>query len=208
MAVIENVYFFYTKLASPVPAFNKADSEFVVDCVVDKKTAKEHSKKFPKQKAKEFDNEEFMQKYKTDKVPFPSQDEQYVIKAKKSHTKNGRQTPEKYFPRVILATPEGNVDCTYTTQIGNGSFGKLSYRENSNTYGNFFDLQAILVEKLVEFTGGSGGIAADFGAVKLAEAPEDMKVVQKQSEGFAGKGAKKPEPEPEMDEEDFSDSPF
>jgi hypothetical protein len=205
MAVIDNVYFFYTKIASPVPAFVKTNSEFVVDCVVDKKTAKEYNKKFQKQKAKEIDNDEFKVKYKVDEVPFPDQDEQYVIKSKKNHIKDGRQTPEKYFPRVLLATENGNVDITYDKQVGNGSFGKLSYRETSNDFGVFAELSAILVENLVEY-GGNGGVTADFGAVELKATPDNLKVVQKQEEGVASKSVKKAEPK--VEEEEDIGSPF
>ena len=41
MAILSNVTFFYTKIMNPVPAYNKADSEWSVDVVVDKKTAKQ-----------------------------------------------------------------------------------------------------------------------------------------------------------------------
>jgi hypothetical protein len=208
MAIIDNVYFFYTKIASPVAAFVKTNSEFVVDCVVDKKTAKEYAKKFQKQKPKELDNEEFKAKYKVDEVPFPNQEEQYVIKSKKNHIKDGKQTPEKYFPRVLLATEEGNVDITYEKSVGNNSRGKLSYRETTNDFGTFAELSAILVEDLIEYGGGGGGgVTGDFGAVKLAETPENLKVVQKQEEGVIGKSGKKPAPKVEDDEEGLS-APF
>lgn len=204
MAVIDNVYFFYTKIASPVPAFVKTNSEFVVDCVVDKKTAKEFAKKFQKQKPKEIDNADFLVKYKVDKVPFPEQDEQFVIKSKKNHIKDGKQTPEKYFPRVLQATEDGNVDITYDKQVGNFSKGKLSYRETSNDFGVFSELAAILIEDLVEY-GGAGGVTADFGTVELKATPDNLKVVQKQEDGSAGKGSKAPEPEEEYEDES---SPF
>lgn len=208
MAVIDNAYFFYTKIMSPVPAFVKTNSEFVVDCVVDKKTAKEFSKKFQKQKAKEVDNEEFLTRYKTDKLPFPEQEEQWVIKLKKNHTKEGKVTPSKYFPRVLLATEDGNIDITYDSQIGNFSRGKASYRETTNDFGTFAELSALLVEELVEY--GGVGVTADFGDVQLKAVPESMQVVQKQSDVQA-EAPKKPTKAKQADveiEDSDSISPF
>lgn len=215
MAVLENVTFFYTKIQSPTAAFVKTNSEWVVDCVVDKATAKAHSKQFQKQKAKEIDNDEFMGKYKVDEVPFPDQDEQYVIKLKKNHIKDGKETPSQYRPRVLQVTPEGNVDVTFEKQVGNGSTGKASYRVTENDFGVFCELQSILVDNFVEYTGG-GGVTSDFGNVPLAEVPVSQKVVKKQGEAVAEEKedaaakASKPVKALKVKAEDFdeSNSPF
>jgi hypothetical protein len=190
MAVLNNVVFFYTKIQSPVPAFVKTNSEFVVDCVVDKATAKAYSKQFQKQKAKELDNEEFKEKYKVEEVPFPKQDEQYIIKLKKNHIKDGKQTPDKYRPRVLQATEDGNVDITFEKLVGNGSKGRASYRVTENDFGTFAELQAILVEDLVEYGGGS--VTSDFGDVKLKDVPASQKVVNKQGEADEAEEEEKP----------------
>lgn len=218
MAILNNATFFYTKIQSPVAAFVKTNSEFVVDCVVSKAVAKAFSKEFQKQKAKEVDNDEFLEKYKTETLPFPDQDEQYVIKLKKNHIKDGKQTPEKYRPRVLLATEDGNVDVTFTSLVGNGSTGKASYRVVENSFGTFAELQAILVEDLVEYAGG-GSVTSDFGNVKLAEVPAETRVVAKQGDAdeeevveekpkaVAKKPAAAKKPPVEL-EDDGSDLPF
>ena len=182
MPVINNATFLYTKIQNPVAAFNKLDSEFSVDVVLSKADAKALNKAYPKQKSKEYDNEEFVAKFKID-LPHPDQDEQFVLKLKKSHTKNGRVTPEQYFPRVFLVTPEGNVDKTYDIQVGNGSKGKASYRiKATESYGDFLELQSILVEELVVYTSKGGSVGSDFGVTQLAEVPQGHRVVVKQGE--------------------------
>ena len=211
MPVINNVTFLYTKIQSPVPAFNKVDSEFSVDCVISKADAKALNKEYPKQKSKEYDNDEFKEKFGIE-PPFPNQEEQFVLKLKKSHTKGGKVTPEKYFPRVFVATPEGNVDKTYEILVSNGSKGKASYRvKETDTYGNFIELQSILVEDLIEYVSKAGGVGAEFGVTQLADVPENQRVVQKQGEidedepPKAKKSAKKVV---EEDDSDIQDSPF
>lgn len=203
MPVINNVTFLYTKIQSPVPAFNKVDSEFSVDCVISKADAKALNKEYPKQKSKEYDNAEFTEKFGIE-PPFPGQDEQFVLKLKKAHTKGGNVTPEKYFPRVFVETPEGNVDKTFDVLVSNGSTGKASYRvKETDSYGNFIELQSILVQHLIPYVSKASGPGGDFGVTDLAEIPEDKKaVVKKQGEV---KPKAKPEPEPQGEEEP---SPF
>ena len=172
MAVIENCMFIYTKMMNPVPAYNKVDSEWSVDVVPSKVAAKKIKKEFPKTSLKEYDNDEFVEKFNLE-PPFPEQDSQFVVKFKKAHIKNGKETPEKYRPRVIQELADGSrVDVTFDKLVGNGSKGDLSYRiKETDTYGNFVELQAILVKELVEYQSKAGGVVDDFGAVKLAEAP-------------------------------------
>ena len=172
MAIVSNVTFIYTKIQNPVPAYNKVDSEWSVDVVMSKKDAKAIKKDYPKTSLKEYDNADFVEKFGFE-VPFPGQDEQFIIKFKKSHIKNGKETPEKYRPRVIQELADGSrVDVTFEKLVGNGSKGDLSYRiKETDTYGNFVELQAILVKELVEYQSKAGAVTEDFGAVKLAEAP-------------------------------------
>lgn len=182
MPVINNATFLYTKIQSPVLAYNKEDTEFSCDVVLSKTDAKAISKEFPKQRAKEYDNDEFESKFKIP-LPFPKQDEQYVLKLKKAHTKGGKTTPEQYFPRVFMVTEEGNVDKTYDLLVGNGSFGKASYRvKETDSYGNFIELQSILIETLVPYESKGGSIGAEFGVTKLADVPQNQRVVQKQGD--------------------------
>ena len=204
MAVVSNVTFIYAKVMNPVPAYNKVDSEWSVDVVMSKKDAKGIKKEYPKTSLKEYDNDEFVEKFNLE-PPFPEQDSQFVVKFKKSHIKNGKETPEKYRPRVIQELEDGSrVDVTFEKLVGNGSKGDLSYRiKETDTYGNFVELQAILVKELVEYQSKAGGVVDDFGAVKLAEAPAAKEKVAEVQGG--AKAAPVVEPE---DDSDDSSLPF
>jgi len=181
MALIENVTFLYAKVSNPVPAYNKVDSEWTVDVVASKADAKKIKKDFPKTSLKEFDNADFTEKFGIE-PPFPKQDEQFILKFKKSHIKNGKETPEKYRPRVIQQLEDGTKeDITFDKMVGNGSKGTISYRvKETDTYGNFVELQAILVTDLVEYQSKAGGVTDEFGPVTLKDAPAQERVAPKQ----------------------------
>ena len=75
-------------------------------------------------KAKELDNEEFLEKFKADKVPFDG-DEQFVIKLKKAAQYKDKTQETLYqslsntFPRVFLSDGEGNLeDITFDRLVG------------------------------------------------------------------------------------------
>lgn len=193
MALIENVTFLYAKVQNPAPAYNKVDSEWSVDVVASKADAKKIKKDFPKTSLKEFDNADFTEKFGIE-PPFPKQDEQFILKFKKSHIKNGKETPEKYRPRVIQQVGDVREDITFDKLVGNGSKGTLSYRvKETDSYGNFAELQAILVTDLVEYQSKAGGVTDDFGPVKLKDAPVQERVAPKQGE------VQVPQEEPEED---------
>lgn len=205
MAIIENVTFLFTKIQNPVPAYNKVDSEWSVDVVTSKKDAKQIKKDFPKTSLKEFDNDEFKEKFGIE-PPFPNQEEQFILKFKKSHIKGGKETPEKYRPRVIQQVGDERVDITFDKLVGNGSKGDISYRvKETDTYGNFVELQAILVKELVEYQSKAGGVTDEFGPVTLKAAPVE-KVVEIQGSPEAKVKPRQVEPEPEFDESE--DLPF
>lgn len=200
MALIENVTFLYAKVQNPVPAYNKIDSEWSVDVVASKVDAKKIKKEFPKTSLKEFDNADFTEKFGIE-PPFPKQDEQFILKFKKSHIKNGKETPEKYRPRVIQQVGDEREDITFDKLVGNGSKGTLSYRiKETDTYGNFAELQAILVTDLVEYQSKSGGVVDDFGPVKLKDAPVQERVAPKQGQA--------PVEVVETEDEDLESLPF
>lgn len=203
MAVLDNVVFAYVKIQSPVKKYQSEDTEFSVDVIVSKAQAKAWNKQFPKQKAKEIDNAEFSEKYKME-APFSEQEEQYVLKVKKAHIKGGVEQPEKYRPRVFVAVPGSKaVDRTFDVLVANGSKGKLSYRETTNDFGSFSQLNSILVEELIEYS--SGGVDADFDVDKssIQEAPVRQAPVQKQGEKVSKKEESK-----DSDFEEDSDIPF
>jgi len=183
MAIISNVTYLFAKVMNPVPAYNKVDTEWAVDVVMSKKDAKGIKKEFPKTSLKEYDNEEFQEKFGIE-PPFPEQDEQFVMKFKKSHIKNGKETPEQYRPRVIQQMEDGSrVDITFDKLVGNGSKGDFSYRvKETKDYGNFVELQALLIKDLVEYKSKAGGVTDDFGNVALVPAPKSEQVVEIQGD--------------------------
>lgn len=215
MPIIDNVTFFYTKIQQPSKKYQSEDTEYSVDCAVDKATAKKWNKEFPKQKAKEFDNDEFLEKFKVEEVPFPDQDCQHVIKLKKNAVKGGVETPEKYRPRVLEDTADGRVDITFSKLVSNGSTGKVSYNINENSFGAFAQLSAILVENLIEYQ-PNGGAGSEFGYFVAAQPPAKKEEKTKEEESFddlpTASASKKPTkvrsaqtlPEDELD----TDSPF
>lgn len=209
MPVIDNVTFLYTKIQKPVLKYGSTtDTEWSVDCVVSKAESKKWKKEFPKNKVKEYDNAEFTEKFGID-VPFPDQDEQFVIKVKKDCVKGEWVTPEKYRPRVVEAVPGGeNVDITFTKLVSNGSKGKVSYTVREVKDENFPQLSAILVEHLIEYvSAGSAPAGSEFGAVPVAVPADEAKTfVAKQEDKPVAKSTKKESPRPADDFED--DSPF
>jgi hypothetical protein len=207
MTVVNNVFFAYTKIMNPVPAINKDNSEVSVVVIMDEDTSDDWNEKNEGHLTKSLKNEAFTEKYKID-PPFPNQKKQYVVNVKKMHSKGGVELPEKFRPRVFQVIEGKNVDITFEKEVGNGSYGKLSYSTYTNNFGTHVQLDSILVEKLVEYTreekdgvDGEGGnnraAGSDFGNVELAEAPKGQKAVNKQSD-VAPKSRAKPAP-------DFSD---
>ena len=214
MTIQSNVVFAYVKIQSPVKSLNEGDTEFTVDCIMSKADAKAWNKDHAKNKYKAFDNDEFLAKFKFDEVPFEDQDEQYVVKFKKAHSKKGVELPEKFRPRVFELVDGKPVDVTFEKLVGNNSKGKVSFSQFSNSYGEFVQLDAILVEEMNEYQSKGGTPGSDFGATTFAEIPKNQKVVQKQGEDdsdepIAKKPAAKPKAKPTVDESSDEDiSPF
>lgn len=180
--ILDNCTFCWVHMQEPTTKWQSTDTQYAVDCVISKDARNAWNKAFPKQKAREVPTSEFKDKFRID-PPFPSQDEQYIIKLAKDAVVGGKPFNEKYRPRVFKANQGGGppIDVTFTVQIGNGSKGKLSYDSISNTFGTFAKLNSILVEHLVEYVGGSGP-GGDFGATPAA-APADEGEYVKTSTG-------------------------
>ena len=179
--ILNNITFAYVKIQNPVLKYQSTDSEYTVDCVVSKAEAKEWNKAFPKQKAKVVENDEFTEKFKIE-LPFPEQDEQFVIKLKKPNVKNGKQLDERYRPRVFLATSGEPKDITFDVLPANGSKGKAAYVVRTNDFGSFAQLDSILIEDLIEYK-STNIVGGAFGATTLSEAPA-AKVVVKQTDAI------------------------
>lgn len=185
MPVISDVFFAYVKLQSPVKKYQSTDTEFSLDVVVSKAQAKVYNREFTKQKAKEIDNEDFKEQFKFD-PPFPEQDEQYVVRFKRAHTKNGKELPSKYRPRVIMKGEDGgNVDVTFDLLVANGSKGKVAYNIQDNDFGHFHQLSSIFIEDLIEYKSGAAG--EEFGKVSLKDVPQNQQPVVKQEDALQAK---------------------
>ena len=207
--------FAYAKIQEPAFRYQSTtEKEFSIDLVVDKATAKEFGKMFPKQRGKTVDTEDFEDIYKFP-PPFPDQDEQFVLKLKRpAQYKDGKPLPESYWPKVMQKKGGKAVQIPREVLVGNGSTGKVSYDVNENDYGTFAKLKNILVEDLKEYkkTGGSGAddfgleleepTADEFGSADDGEGNE-VKVPAKAKTIPAPKGKKPP-----VDEEEDSNSPF
>lgn len=204
--VLNNVVLAYAKLGEPVKKYQSEDLVYEVDCIVDKATAKAFGKQFSKQKPKEYDAEEFQQKFKMD-APFGG-DEVYVIKMRKPASKDGEMYDEKYRPKVLLDTADGErVDITVSRLISNGSKAKVSYRITENSFGTFAQLNNILMDEegFIEYKSSGGGAAgSEFGDAKPVkqEAPREEVTAGRAARSTAKK------PEPEMADDDLSDAPF
>lgn len=175
--VLSNVVLAYAKLAEPTKKYQSEDLVYEVDCIVEKAVAKAWSKQFAKQKAKEYDREDFEAKFKMD-APFEG-DEIYVIKMRKAATKDGEVFDEKYRPKVLLDTKDGErVEITTSRLISNGSRAKVSYRITENQFGVFGQLNNVLMDEdgFKEYVSSGGGAAgSEFGDSKpvRAEPPKE-----------------------------------
>lgn len=204
--VLENVTLAYAKLAEPTKKYQSEDLVYEVDCIVDKATAKAWNKQFAKQKAKEFDREDFEAKFKMD-APYAG-DEIYVIKMRKAATKDGEVFDTKYRPKVLLDMKDGErVDITTSRLVSNGSKARVSYRITENSFGVFGQLNNILMDEdgfkeYVSSGGYDAGSEFDGKSVTKAEEPKESA-----TKARATKETKKPVQQDE-DEPDDSQSPF
>lgn len=172
---VEGVTFAYVKLQSGSTKYQSKDLEYTVDIIVDKATAKEFKKAYPKNSVKDYDNAEFTSKFKID-PPYPNQDEQFVVKLKAAaqlkadapavNLVAGDLIPYEWNsrPKVFVPAEGGVEDVTLNTLVANGSKGDVAFTVNSNDFGTFPQLAGILVKDLIEYE-ASGGSASVFGNV-------------------------------------------
>ena len=172
---INNVTFCYVKMQEGGWKYqSKTEKEYSVDCVVDKKTAKEYKKMFPKNSCKEIDTEDFEGKFKIS-PPYPDADEQFVIKLKADANlkadvpmaalRKGDSIPYEWNtrPKVFVPVKGGVKDTTMEVLVANGSKGSVSFKILENDFGTFSQLTGILVEDLIEYE--QKDTASDFGKV-------------------------------------------
>lgn len=202
----------YAKVNEPANKYQSEEKEFSIDIIVDKATFKAFGKLYQKQKGKAVDNDDFQTIYKID-VPFPDQDEQYVLKLKKSaQYKDGNLIPKQYWPKVAQKV-NGKAQPLAGVLIANGSTGTVSFDVTENSYGTFAKLRNVLVENLIEYKKAGGDAGDDFGleTVPIAKEFEDAddgsatpaKVPAKAIEKAKATPAKKAKPaEDEFDSSD------
>ena len=171
---IRDVIFAYIKLQDGSYKYqSKTEKEYTVDCVVDKATAKEFKKQFPKNGYREVETSKFESTFKF-APPYPNEDEQYVIKLKVdvslsgdvSGLKAGDPVPYEWSsrPKMFVPVDGGVEDVTMSVLAANGSKGDVSFRVTTNSYGAFPQLSGILVKELIEYE-SNGGAGSAFGAV-------------------------------------------
>ena len=166
MAIQNDVVFVFVSMQTPTKKYQSDDTEWKASGVISKAAAKAWNKQFPKQKAREVDNEDFVGIFKID-PPYEDQDEQYVITVKlDTHYQDGNKVPEDKHPKVFQLQPSGKLkNITKTKLVGNGSVGAIEYRQIENDYGVFAKLQNIRVDELIEY--------AAAGGTSLGEVEED-----------------------------------
>lgn len=149
---ISDVTFAYVKINRPGKKYESEETEYSVDVVVNKATAKEMKKNFPKNGVREVETSEFEAKYKF-APPYPDQDEQYVLKFKtNSHMKDGNEVPYEWSNRPKVYVPDGDrvKDITKDVMIANGSKGVVAFNISNGKFGTIHHLVGILVKDLVE----------------------------------------------------------
>ena len=177
--IIEDVVLFYPKIKTASFKYqSQTEKEWAVTAIVDKKIKAAWNKAFPKQKVKEIEYDEFVEKHGAEYAI--SDEEQYVLTLKKAAQYQDKETkeflplPDKYRPRAFMDNGSGElVDITFTHLIGNGSKGVVQFEVNENSFGTFAKLAAIRVDDLVVVEQSGEGKFNVLGNVsQLAENPK------------------------------------
>ena len=188
--ILNNATLAFVKVAESDKKYQSEDREYSLSAVVSKADAKAFKKKFPKQSVKDYENDEFKEKFKID-PPFHDQDEQYVLKLSKVHIKDGVEANPKYRPRVYLDDGKGNfTDITTSRLVANGSKGDVAYRVIENSFGVFAHLDAVRLTEFIEYK--KGGAANPFGGWVVAVEGENQEATQARAYREAEKKEEKP----------------
>lgn len=171
--VIEGILV-YAKVTEPQQKFQSEDKEFAISVVVDEDTYDAFGDRFPKQTGKAVKTSEFESIYKI-APPFPDEKKQYVLAVKKAaQYKDGNMIDKKFWPKVLVQKGNAAVPLEAGIKIANGSRGKVSFEETSNTYGTFARLRNVLVTNLIEYKEAGGDGADDFGLTLQANGASDF----------------------------------
>lgn len=201
-------------LDKPVDCYDKAKGkEWKAGVVVDEDTADAFAEIFAKQPAKKVKRSEFESIYKVE-PPEGTEKNLYVITLKRNcKLANGEDIPDKYRPRVFLQEGNTRKDITFSTLVGNGSYGTISIDRYDNDYGSSARLQNILVTDLIEYERKGSDYEsgsefdddnADDGEGNNVKVPASAKAKAKPEVKAKPKAASKPA----EDEFDDSEIPF
>jgi hypothetical protein len=167
----------YAKIAEASPKYQSKDTEYTISVIVNEDAADAWEAEFKKQPAKKVKTGEFESKYKMS-LPDHLKGEKnvYEIKLKRDATKDGEPFYPENRPKVFVDYANGDrVEITESRLIANGSFGKVSYRINSNDFGTFAKLQNVLMTEdgFIEYESKGGAPGSEFGEAKevKTEAP-------------------------------------
>ena len=188
----------YAKIAQPDTKYKSDDKEYSITVFIDEDAADEWDAVFTKQPSKKVKASEFEAKYKFP-CPIEGAKNVYFVQLKKDATKDGVEFNPEYRPRVLLDDENGErVDITESRLIANGSYAKISYRINENSYGTFAYLKNVLmdVDGFKEYVSeGGGAMGSEFGGDK------PIKKEAARSEATNARKAKPVEDEEEEDDE-------
>ena len=208
--VIEGVLC-YAKVTEPANKYQSEEKEFSIDIVVDEDTYDAFGERFQKQKGKSIKTSDFKDLYKID-PPFPSEKKQYILKLKRpAQYKDGNTIDKKFWPKVLVQSGASATPLEVGIKIANGSRGKVSFDENTNTYGTFAKLRNLLITNLIEYKdAGSADAADDFGLKTVIAGTSDFADDGEGNEiKVPAKAAAKPKKAVPAMDEDFEDSsPF
>ena len=211
--ILNNATLAFVKVAESDKKYQSEDREYSLSVVVSKADAKAFKKKFPKQSVKDYENDEFKEKFKID-PPFHDQDEQYVLKLSKVHIKDGVEANPKYRPRVYLDDGKGNfTDITTSRLVANGSKGDVAYRVIENSFGVFAHLDVVRLTEFIEYK--KWGAANPFGGrVVAVEEDNESATNARSSRNEQKETSVPPQPQPssntgfDPDNTDDRDLPF
>ena len=154
---ISDVYFSYTCIANPKFKYESTtEKEYSVNIILSKEQAKAfkainiNGLKINKT-VKEISTEDFEKSQKFP-PPYPDQDSQYIVTLTQNlKTTKGDPLPDYLRPISYKQLDNGATENITDVEIGNGSFGDVSYTQYPGKKGITVKLSAILVKELVPY---------------------------------------------------------
>ncbi len=153
---LEDVYFYYTKIAKPeVDSYDPEGlmQKYSITVALTKAQAKEFKKHKLNKTVKDRTEEEFLKSYKVIPEALKNDDDEYFIISftNKATYADGNPRPDWTRPKTYLWQNEAPVEATETL-VGNGSRGDLRIKINESKTGQLnTELHSILVYDLVPF---------------------------------------------------------